>query len=103
MTTRDKLVVKFFGARGATNGAFRRLDSMPLVLRLTFLASLSTGVVLLAVCVLQIGSIRVNKESLSWVEVRAAGYYPFLVISGLVMAVAAAVHGRRQSIAFLDL
>jgi hypothetical protein len=47
----------------------------------------------LAVCVLQIGSIRVNKESLSWVEVRAAGYYPFLVISGLVMAV----------VAFLDL
>jgi hypothetical protein len=93
MTTRDKLVVKFLGARAATNGAFRRLDSMPLVLRLTFLASLSTGVVLLAVCVLQIGSIRVNKESLSWVEVRAAGYYPFLVISGLVMAV----------VAFLDL
>jgi len=93
MTTRDKLVVKFLGARAATNGAFGRLDSMPLVLRLTFLASLSTGVVLLAVCVLQIGSIRVNKESLSWVEVRAAGYYPFLVISGLVMAV----------VAFLDL
>jgi hypothetical protein len=38
--------------------------------------------------VLQIGSIRINKESLSWVEVRAAGYYPFLVISGLAMAVA---------------
>jgi hypothetical protein len=88
MTTRDKLAGTFFEARAATNGAISRLDSMPVVLRITCLASLGTGIIILALCILQVGSIGINGETHSWVEVRAAGYYPFLVICGLAMAVA---------------
>lgn len=88
MTTRDKLVGTFFEARAAANGAIGRLDSMPWVLRITCLASLGVGVVLLVLNVFQVGSIGINNETLSWVEVRAAGYYPFLAIFGLAMSVA---------------
>jgi hypothetical protein len=88
MTARDKLVGTFFEARAATNGVLRRLDSMPMMLRIACVASLGTGIVMLALCLLQIGSIRINNERLSWLEVRTAGYYPFLVIGGLAMVVA---------------
>jgi hypothetical protein len=88
MTARDKLAGTLFQARAATNGAIGRLDSMPLVLRITCLASLGIGIVLLALSIVQVGSIGINDETLSWAEVRTAGYYPFLVICGLAMAVA---------------
>jgi len=85
MTTRDKFAGTLLEARAATNGAIGRLDSMPLVLRITCLASLGVGVVILVLSIVQVGSIGINNEKLSWVEVRAAGYYPFLVICGLAM------------------
>jgi hypothetical protein len=88
MTTRDKFAGTLLEARAATNGAIGRLDSMPLVLRITCLASLGVGVVILVLSIVQVGSIGINNEKLSWVEVRAAGYYPFLVICGLAMTVA---------------
>jgi hypothetical protein len=88
MTMRDKLVGTFFEARAAMNGVVSRLDGMPWVLRITCLASLGMGIVMLVISIFQIGSIRINNETLSWGEVRAAGYNPFLVISGLAMAVA---------------
>jgi hypothetical protein len=88
MTTRDKLVGTLFEARAATNGVINRLDRMPLVLRVTCLATLCVGIVMLVLSIFQIGSVRINNETLSWVELRAAGYYPFLVICGLALAVA---------------
>jgi hypothetical protein len=88
MTARDKMVGTLFEARAATNGAICRLDSMPWVLRITCLASLGVGIVILVLSIVQVGSIGINNETLTWVEVKAAGYYPFLVICGLAMAVA---------------
>lgn len=85
MTTGDKWMGTYFKARASINGSIRRLDGMPWVLRITCLASLCTGLVLLVISIFQIGSFRVNDEALSWEQVRAAGYYPFLVISGLAM------------------
>ena len=88
MHARNKLVGTFFMARAAMNGVIKRLESMPWVLRITCPASLCTGLVLLVTSIFQIGSIRINDETLSWAEVRAAGYYPFLVTSGLAMTIA---------------
>ena len=88
MTTGDKWMGKYFKARASINGSIRRLDGMPWVLRITCLASLCTGLALLVISIFQIGSFRVNDETLPWGQIRAAGYYPFLVISGLAMAIA---------------
>jgi hypothetical protein len=88
MTARDKMVRMLFEARAATNGVIGRLDGMPLVLRITCLAILGVGIAILALSIVQVGSIGINNEALTWVEVRAAGYYPFLAICGLTMAVA---------------
>jgi hypothetical protein len=70
------------------NGAIRRVENMPLLLRITCLASLCAGLGMLVISIFQIGSIRIFDETLSWAQVRAAGYYPFLLISGLAMTVA---------------
>jgi hypothetical protein len=88
MATRDKLVGTFFEARAATSGVIRRLDSMPWLLRIICIGSLSAGLAMLVICILQIGTFGINDERLSWVQIRAAGYYPFLVITAVVMTIA---------------
>ena len=71
------------------SGAIRRLDRLPLLLRMTCLASLVGGVALLILSIFQLGLVRINNESFTWGEVKAAGYFPFLIICGLVLVVAA--------------
>src|ERR1700679_4334181 len=88
MATGEKWMGTYFKARALINGFICRLDSMPWVLRTTCLASLCTGVALSVISVFQIGSFRINSDVLSWVQIRAAGYYQFLVISGLAMTMA---------------
>jgi hypothetical protein len=61
---------------------------MPWLLRITCLASLCTGLAISGASTLQIGSFRINEETLTWGQVWAAGYYPFLVVSALAMVVA---------------
>ncbi|HVB56539.1 MAG TPA: hypothetical protein VNE63_08930 [Candidatus Acidoferrales bacterium] len=87
MRTVDKLVGMLVMARAAVNGVIARFEAMPLVMRLVCLASLCAGFMLLVISLLQVGSIRIFDETLSWSQVRAAGYYPFLVGSGLAMVV----------------
>lgn len=88
MTTRDKLLGTFFETRAALNEVISQLDSMPWVLRITCLASLCMGLVLLVMSIFQIGSFRINDETLSWEQLSVAGYYPFLVVSALAMTAA---------------
>jgi hypothetical protein len=88
MSTRDKWAGRYFATRTAVNREIRRLDGMPWLLRITCLASLCTGLGISAASILQIGSFRINEETLTWGQVRAAGYYPFLVVSALAMTVA---------------
>jgi hypothetical protein len=90
MNVRHKLVGTYFGARAAANAAITRMGRMPLVLRLICLASLGTGLGFLVVNIFQVGSIRVNGDTLSWAEARAAGYYPFFILSELFLVVAGA-------------
>lgn len=84
----DKLVGTIYIARTAMNRAVSRVENMPLLLRITCLASLCTGLAILVISIFQVGSFRINDETLSWGQVRAAGYYPFLVVSALSMTVA---------------
>jgi hypothetical protein len=88
MYPRDQLVGTYFVARRAVNGVISRLEAMPLIMRLTCLASLSTGLAFLVITVGQIGSIRIIDETLSWSQVRTAGYYPFLVALALATTTA---------------
>jgi hypothetical protein len=88
MHSLDKLTGTYFVARTAVNGAVARLDRMPMVLRITCIASLFTGLSVLVMSVIQIGFIGILGEKLSWPQVRAAGYYPFLIIFGLAMTTA---------------
>jgi hypothetical protein len=88
MATRDKLVGAYFEARAATKGVIRRFDSMPWLLRLLCIGSLGAGLAMLVICTFQVGTFGVHGEQLSWARIRAAGYYPFLVISALAMALA---------------
>ncbi len=87
MRTVDKLLGMLIMARTVVNGVITRFEAMPLIMRLVCLASLCTGFMLLVISVFQVGSIRIFDETLSWSQVRAAGYYPFLVGSGLAMVV----------------
>jgi hypothetical protein len=66
MTVRDKMVGMLFAARAATNGAIGSLDGMPWVLRITCLASLGVGIVILALSLVQVGTIGINNETLTW-------------------------------------
>jgi len=84
----DKLIGTYLLVRTAVNLAITRLNRMPFVLRITCLASLFTGLTVLALSVVQIGFIGVLGEKLSWAQVRAAGYYPFLIIFGVAMTTA---------------
>jgi hypothetical protein len=61
---------------------------MPLLLRLTCLASLGAGLGMLVISLFQIGSFRIIDETLSWEQARAAGYHPSVVISGVAMTIA---------------
>jgi hypothetical protein len=88
MTAGDKWMGTYFKARTSINACIRRLDGMPWLLRITCLATLCTGLALSVISIFQIGSFRVNDEILSWRQIKAAGYYPFLVISGLAMTTA---------------
>jgi hypothetical protein len=84
----DKLTGRYFVATTAANGAIERLNRMPMVLRITSSASLFTGLTVLVLSIIQRGSIGILGEKLSWPQVRAAGYYPFLIIFGLAMTTA---------------
>jgi hypothetical protein len=88
MNMRDKFVGTLFIARSALNRAIRRLDGMLLILRLTCLGSLCAGLAMLVICILQTGTFGINDERLSWAQIRAAGYYPFLVIVAVAMTIA---------------
>jgi cytochrome b561 len=61
---------------------------MPWLLQTTCVASMCVGSGILALCILQIGTFQINGETLSWGQIRAAGYYPFLVIDALAMMIA---------------
>jgi uncharacterized membrane protein (DUF2068 family) len=82
-----KLVGILVMARAAVNDVITRFEAMPLIMRLVCLASLCAGFMLLVISVFQIGSMRIFDETLSWSQVRTAGYYPFLVGNGLAMVV----------------
>jgi hypothetical protein len=88
MHTLGKLTGTYFVARTAVNGAIARLNRMPMVLRIICTASLFTGLTVLVMSVIQIGFIGILGEKLSWPQVRAAGYYPFLILFGLAMTTA---------------
>ena len=56
----------YFIARTAVNGAIERLNTMPMVLRITCAASLFTGLAVLVMSVIQAGKIGILGERLSW-------------------------------------
>jgi len=88
MSMLDHFTGTYFGARTAVNGAIEQLNRMPMVLRMTCIASLLMGFIVSVMSIIQIGSIGIDGEKLSWPQVRAAGYYPFLIIFGLAMTAA---------------
>lgn len=84
----DKLLGTFFKLQATINGLVRRLDSMALLLRIMCIASLCAGLALSVMSIFQIGSLRINDETLSWQQVRVAGYYPFVIVSALAVTAA---------------
>jgi hypothetical protein len=75
------------------------LTAMPLILRLTVLATVCTGAALLVVTAFRIGSFRIYDERLSGQELWSEGYGPFFLIIALLMLTAGLgmLKGRRWS------
>src|SRR5271169_4756813 len=88
MSTPDKWLGKYSATRSSINRARNRLAEMPGLLQTICVANMCIGIGFLSLCILQIGTFQINDETLSWEQLRAAGYYPFLIIDSLAMIVA---------------
>jgi hypothetical protein len=64
---------------------FEALSAMPLILKLTVMATFCTGAAVLVVTVFRFGTFQIYDETLSGEQLWAEGYGPFFVIIALIM------------------
>ena len=64
---------------------YEELMAMPVILRLTILASFGTGAALLVTTLFKIGTFQIYDETLTGDQLWSEGYGPFFVIAGLIL------------------
>lgn len=67
---------------------FEALTAMPVILRLTVLATFCTGAAVLIATLFRVGTFQIYDETLSGEQLWSEGYGPFFVIITLIMIVA---------------
>jgi hypothetical protein len=64
---------------------YEELMAIPLILRLTILASFGTGAALLVTTLFKVGTFQIYDETLTGDQLWSEGYGPFFVIAGVIL------------------